>query len=56
MITQKLYCFVDETGQDTKGEFFLVAVVIKEAEDLETLQEKLSEIEKLSKKKTEKLK
>lgn len=50
MVTQKLYCFVDETGQDTKGDFFLVAVVLKEAEDLETLQDKLEEIEKLSKK------
>lgn len=25
---KKLYCYVDETGQDTHGEFFLVAVVI----------------------------
>ena len=24
----KLYCYVDETGQDTKGTFFIVAVVI----------------------------
>ena len=47
---QKLYCFVDETGQDTKGKFFLVAVVLKGVEDLETLQEKLTEIEKLTKK------
>jgi hypothetical protein len=30
---QKLYCFVDETGQDTKGELFIVAIVIS-AEDL----------------------
>ena len=34
--TQKLYCYVDETGQDTKGRFFLVAIVItcKERERL----------------------
>jgi hypothetical protein len=25
---QKLYCYVDETGQDTAGDFFLVSVVI----------------------------
>lgn len=26
--TQKLYCYVDETGQDTQGSLFLVSVVI----------------------------
>src|SRR5882724_6977871 len=25
---QKLYCYVDETGQDTKGQMFLVALVV----------------------------
>jgi hypothetical protein len=25
---QKLYCYVDETGQDTKGGLFLVALVV----------------------------
>jgi Protein of unknown function (DUF3800) len=25
---KKLYCYVDETGQDTEGEFFLVALVV----------------------------
>ena len=24
----KLYCYVDETGQDTEGRFFLVSVVV----------------------------
>lgn len=24
----KLYCYVDETGQDTKGDVFIVSVVI----------------------------
>ncbi len=35
-MTQKLYCYVDETGQDTQGRFFLVALVIvdQEREDL----------------------
>jgi len=27
---QKLYCYVDETGQDTKGKLFLVSVIITE--------------------------
>jgi hypothetical protein len=25
---QKLYCFVDETGQDTSGRLFIVSVVV----------------------------
>lgn len=25
---QKLYCYVDETGQDTQGAFFLVSAVV----------------------------
>jgi len=29
---QKLYCYVDETGQDTQGDLFLVALVIVEKE------------------------
>lgn len=28
----KLYCYVDETGQDTEGTFFLVALVITGSE------------------------
>jgi hypothetical protein len=36
---QKLYCYVDETGQDTEGAFFLVALVLtsKERDDLRKL-------------------
>ena len=29
---QKLYCYVDETGQDTEGRLFLVSVVVTEQE------------------------
>jgi len=29
---QKLYCYVDETGQDTQGEVFIVAIVVTEIE------------------------
>lgn len=46
---QKLYCYVDETGQDTHGAFFLVAVVIA-AEERERLQVALEQIEQQSKK------
>lgn len=42
---KKLYCFVDETGQDTKGEFFLVSIVLKEKAELEGLEQKLLKIE-----------
>lgn len=38
---QKLYCYVDETGQDTLGKFFLVAIVLKEISQLENLELKL---------------
>lgn len=44
---QKLYCYVDETGQDTKGEFFIVSVVVT-AEEHEQLLEILGKIEKMS--------
>lgn len=47
---QKFYCFVDESGQDTKGKIFLVAIVVKEQEGLEVLKEKLLKIEAKTKK------
>lgn len=44
---QKLYCYVDETGQDTRGKLFLVVVVIvgKQRDDL---RRELAEIERAS--------
>jgi len=30
--TKKYYCYVDETGQDTQGEFFIVSVVVTSEE------------------------
>ncbi len=45
---QKIYCYVDETGQDTKGEFFLVSVVLKDKEQLAKLQRKLEKVEQSS--------
>jgi hypothetical protein len=53
---QKLYCYVDETGQDTIGRLFLVAIVLKEIEHLEILEDKLLKIEMVSGKKQAKWK
>lgn len=44
----KLYCYVDETGQDTGGKFFLVAIVVKESKELDSLEGKLEAIEERS--------
>ena len=43
---QKLYCYVDETGQDTKGQIFIVAVVVmgKERDRLLELCERLEKV------------
>jgi hypothetical protein len=40
---QKLYAYVDETGQDTAGSFFLVSVVVtgKEREQLQAILERI---------------
>jgi hypothetical protein len=43
--TKKLYCYVDETGQDTLGRFFLVAIVIT-GEEREIIIKELELIEK----------
>lgn len=44
---QKLYCYVDETGQDTEGKLFLVAVVIL-INGRENLKSKLRKAEQVS--------
>jgi hypothetical protein len=44
---QKLYCYVDETGQDVASPFFLVSVVIVE-EERDQLISQLEEIERTS--------
>lgn len=41
---QKLYCYVDETGQDTQGELFVVSVVITQ-EDRDEVIKLLESIE-----------
>lgn len=42
---RRLYCYVDETGQDTRGALFIVAVVIAE-EDAEHLRRVCERIER----------
>jgi hypothetical protein len=42
----KLYCYTDETGQDTAGRFFLVSVVLIDSAKKDELEAKLEEIEK----------
>src|SRR5689334_5140867 len=44
---QKIYCYVDETGQDTLGQFFIVSVVVTE-DVREILVARLEEIERES--------
>jgi hypothetical protein len=47
---RKLYCYVDETGQDTKGKLFIVSVIITQ-EDREEIENLLEKIESKSEKK-----
>ncbi len=47
----KIYCYVDESGQETQGKIFLVSVVIVES-DREHLAQLLQDIEKKSEKGT----
>src|SRR3972149_3378115 len=50
---QKLYAYVDETGQETHAPFFLVSVVIIE-DERERIEKVLQRIERISKKGTRK--
>jgi hypothetical protein len=50
---KKIYCYVDETGQDTAGKMFIVVVCIVE-QDKEAIEKKVLDIEKESGKKTQK--
>jgi len=43
--TEKIYCYVDESGQDSKGKFFIVSVVITK-KDQDHLSELLLSVEK----------
>lgn len=46
---KKPYCFADETGQDTKGKFFLVSILLKEQEGSDGLEKKLLAIKSSAK-------
>ncbi len=46
MAGTKLYCYVDETGQDGLHNFFLVSVVITDTTRKDRLEKQLEEIEK----------
>ena len=47
MPQQKLYCYVDETGQDTASEVFIVVAVLSDRNQ-ENLRDALIEIEELA--------
>lgn len=53
MFVEKLYCYVDETGQDTKGQSFIVSVIVAQ-EDREQLVELLETLEQETGKKATK--
>ena len=44
---QKLYCYVDESGQDPKSEIFIVVAVVSD-EEQDVLRKQLLEIERLA--------
>jgi len=46
---QKFFCYVDETGQDTQGELFIVAVVIA-GQERDQLRQACEDIERSSRK------
>jgi hypothetical protein len=53
MTVQKLYCYVDETGQDTRGESFIVSVIVAQ-EDREELAQFVETLEQETGKKATK--
>jgi hypothetical protein len=46
---RKFYCYVDETGQDTQGELFIVSIVIA-SQERDLLREVCEDIERSSRK------
>lgn len=48
VVPKKIYCYADETGQDTLGNFFLVAVVLQENTNLEKLESIILKLEDLT--------
>ena len=52
MSNKKFYCYVDETGPDTRGRFFLVSVILAAQSDKDGLETIIEEIEKRTGKKS----
>lgn len=52
--TQKIYCYVDETGQDTGGRLFIVAVVMTD-DQRDKLRQDLQRIERASHKRQQRI-
>lgn len=50
---QKLYCYVDESGQDTAGKIFIVSVVVA-GEERDKLLELCEQLERVSGKRKDK--
>jgi hypothetical protein len=42
---EKLFCYIDESGQDTEGAYFIVAVVISDQQAIQGLGRTLEQIE-----------
>src|SRR5262249_35380346 len=51
---RKFYCYVDESGQDTAGELFVVSVVVAGREARDQLEQALEELEQSSGKREKK--
>jgi hypothetical protein len=47
---ESIYCYVDESGQDTQGRLFIVAVVVSTAERRDEGEQRLLEAERNSQK------
>jgi len=52
MSNKKFYCYVDETGPDTRGKFFLVSVILTAQSDKDGLETIIEEIEERTGKKS----
>jgi hypothetical protein len=51
---KKLYCYVDETGIDTEGKFFLVAAILVDQQRQEIIEQQLKRLEQTTRKGTHK--
>lgn len=56
MKDNKFYCYIDESGQDTNGKFFIVVLFLKENAFIQSLETNLEHIENITGKKNHKWK